>query len=147
MVRDPVLYASQSDERLAEISRRARETLPVFIRKLQTPAEDEGNFRIKYPFAADPGSGLSREHLWLGDITFKDGLYYGTILNEPYYITGLKAGDVTVFDIETISDWMYTRGEAIIGGLSVKYLIERIPELDRDAGISAYYRRFQGGAP
>jgi uncharacterized protein YegJ (DUF2314 family) len=45
--------------------------------------------------------------------------------------------------MDTISDWMYTRGEAVIGGLSVKYLIERIPELDRDADISAYYRRFR----
>jgi uncharacterized protein YegJ (DUF2314 family) len=146
-VRDPVLYAGQSDEALKEISRRARETLPVFIRKLQNPAEDEGNFRIKYPFASDPGSGFGHEHLWLGNITFKDGRYYGTILNKPYYIAGFSAGDLTAFDIDSISDWMYTKGNAILGGLSTKYLIERIPELDRDAETSAYYRRFQGGAP
>jgi uncharacterized protein YegJ (DUF2314 family) len=146
-VRDPVLYVGQSDEALKEISRWARETLPVFIRKLQNPAEDEGNFRIKYPFASDPGSGFGHEHLWLGNITFKDGRYYGTILNKPYYIMGLNAGDLTAFDIDSISDWMYTKGNAILGGRSTKYLIERIPELDRDAETSAYYRRFQGDAP
>jgi uncharacterized protein YegJ (DUF2314 family) len=140
---DPVFYASQTDEALREIGRRARETLPVFIRKLQSPGKDERDFRIKYPFAADPGSGISYEHLWLGDISFKDGLYYGTILNQPYHVTGLKAGDLTAFSMDTISDWMYTRGDAIVGGLSAKYLIERIPELDRDADISAYYRRFR----
>jgi uncharacterized protein YegJ (DUF2314 family) len=146
-LRDPVLYASQSDEALGEISRRARESLPVFIRRLQNPAGDEGNFCVKYPFASDPESGFSHEHLWLGDISFKDGLYYGTVLNRPYYVTGLGLGDLTVFDIDAISDWMYTKGEAVIGGLSIKYLIEGIPELDRDAGMSAYYRRFQKSPP
>jgi uncharacterized protein YegJ (DUF2314 family) len=140
---DPVLYANQSDEALQEISRRARETLPVFIRQLQDPGQDEQDFRVKYPFPSDPGSGFNREHLWLGNITFKDGLYYGTILNKPYYIAGLNIGDVTAFTIDDISDWMYTKGDAVVGGLSIKYLIEQIPDLDRDAGMSAYYRRFR----
>jgi uncharacterized protein YegJ (DUF2314 family) len=140
---DPVLYADQSDEALQEISRRARETLPVFIRQMQAPAKDEKDFRVKYPFPSDPGSGFSREQLWLGNITVKDGLYYGTILNKPYYIAGLNIGDVTVFTLDDISDWMYTKGDAVVGGLSIKYLIEQIPDLDRDAGMSAYYRRFQ----
>jgi uncharacterized protein YegJ (DUF2314 family) len=141
--REPVLYADQADEALREIRRQAQETLPVFIRKLQTPTRDEKNFRIKYPFPSDPGSGFSSEHLWLGNITFKDGQYYGTVLNKPYYIKDLDTGDVTVFTIDDISDWMYTKGDAIVGGLSIKYLIEQIPELDRDAGMSAYYRRFR----
>jgi uncharacterized protein YegJ (DUF2314 family) len=139
---DPVFQISGSDEQLHAIARRARETLPEFIRKLQNPGPGERDFRIKYPFRADTGSGFTDEHIWLTDITFKEGGYYGTIANQPYYVSRLNAGDQVSFYIDDISDWMYRRGEAIIGGLSIKYLIEQTPEIDRDAAASAWHARF-----
>jgi uncharacterized protein YegJ (DUF2314 family) len=130
-------------EELNQIIRQARETLPEFIEKINNPGSDEGNFQVKYPFPADPGSGFSYEHIWLRDIRLQDGVYYGTISNQPYHCDGLVLDGEVPFLIENISDWMYTRGEKIIGGRSIKFLIESIPDPDRSAETAAYYEKFQ----
>ncbi|MDR2403709.1 MAG: DUF2314 domain-containing protein [Spirochaetaceae bacterium] len=140
--RDPTLALSQSDEILREISLRAREELPVFIRKMQNPGLGEGDFMVKHPFPADERSGFRYEELWLGEIRFDHGRYSGVLVNQPYHISAYKAGDRVFFAIDDISDWMYTQDGQIIGGDSIRYLIEGIPELDRDAATSAWYERF-----
>jgi uncharacterized protein YegJ (DUF2314 family) len=140
--RDPALALSQSDGTLREIGLRAREELPVFIRKMQKPGPGEGGFMVKCPFPADQGSGFRHEELWIGEIDFEDGRYSGVLINQPYHIGACRAGDRVFFSLDDISDWMYTRDGRIVGGLSVKYLIEGIPELDRDAAASAWYESF-----
>jgi uncharacterized protein YegJ (DUF2314 family) len=132
---------TRSNSELDQIILRARETVPEFIEKLNAPGEDEGNFQVKYPFKADPESGFAYEHIWLRDIRLKDGVYYGTITNQPCYCGGLTLGEVVSFSIENISDWMYTQGGTIIGGRSIKLLIEGLP--DPDAEAAAFYEKFQ----
>ncbi|MDR1100690.1 MAG: DUF2314 domain-containing protein [Treponema sp.] len=129
---DLTLHRAQDDEDLARIAQNARDTLPVFFRRLQTPLSGDGNFRLKYPLAADPRSGFSREQVWLTDIRFKDSVYSGVLSNTPYYVSGLTRGERMNFDIEEITDWMFTWEGKIMGGLSIKYLLEQIPEYERD---------------
>jgi uncharacterized protein YegJ (DUF2314 family) len=140
---DLTIHRSQSDEVLLEISLQAQETFPVFIEKVQNPRPEERDFLVKYPFEAEPGSGFSHEQIWLGDITAKDGLYYGSIANMPYYVTHLKPGDRVLFDMSAITDWMYIRDDKIIGGLSIKYFIEQIPKPNWGPNLSKYYEMFE----
>ncbi|MFP3091164.1 DUF2314 domain-containing protein [Treponema sp. TIM-1] len=135
-----LIKITQPNSELDQIILRARETLPEFIEKLNAPGADEGNFQVKYPFAADPESGFAYEHIWLRDIRLKDGRYYGTVTNQPCYCSGLTLGAVVSFSINNISDWMYTQGEKIIGGHSIKLLMEELPDLD--AGTAAFYKKF-----
>jgi uncharacterized protein YegJ (DUF2314 family) len=116
--------------------------MPSFLRKLQNPGPGEANFMVKCPFPADEGSGFRFEEIWLRDISFAGGVYSGALANQPYYVGPLKTGGRVSFAIDDISDWMYTKDGRIVGGLSIKYLIEGIPELDRDAAASAWYGRF-----
>ncbi|MDR1277719.1 MAG: DUF2314 domain-containing protein [Treponema sp.] len=129
---DLTLHRARDDEDLARIAQNARDTLPVFFRRLQTPLSGDGNFRLKYPLAADPRSGFSREQVWLMDIRFKDSVYSGVLANTPYYVSGVARGERINFNIEEITDWMFTWEEKIIGGFSIKYLLEQIPEYERD---------------
>ncbi|MDR3139385.1 MAG: DUF2314 domain-containing protein [Treponema sp.] len=138
----PTRHISGEDEGLNQISREARESFPEFARKMSDPGPDEGDFRVKYPFQAEPGSAFGYEHIWLEDIFFEDGRYYGTLSNRPYYISSLQAGDVVPFEAELISDWMYIKAGQIVGGCSVKYLIKQIPEPGWDEGTRILYRRF-----
>jgi uncharacterized protein YegJ (DUF2314 family) len=138
----PTLHINQEDEGLNQIGREARESFPGFIRKMRNPEPDEGGFRVKYPFAAEEGSAFSHEHIWLEDIFIEDGLYYGTLSNRPYYLGSLQAGDVVIFEGDAISDWMYLKAGKIVGGRSIKYLMEQIPEPDRDDESRALYRMF-----
>jgi len=122
------IHLDQEDEEMARITQHARDTLPIFFRHLLRPAKEEGNFMVKYPFRADRDSGFSMEQLWLSDIRYKDGVYYGVVANAPFYISSMQKGDTVTFNIDDITDWIYTSGENIIGGYSIKYLLDMLPE-------------------
>ena len=122
------LHLDQDDEELARITEHARETLPDFFRHLLRPEKGESNFRVKYPFRADRDSGFNMEQLWLSDIKFKNGVFYGVVANTPFYISAIKKGDTVTFSAGDITDWMYTSNGTITGGYSIKYLLEQLPE-------------------
>jgi uncharacterized protein YegJ (DUF2314 family) len=128
----PTQHRDQDDPELARIAQSARETLPVFFRRLQSPLPGDGNFRIKYPLRADSRSGFSREQVWLSEIRFRDGVYSGVLDHSPYYVSGPAGGERIAFNVEEITDWMFTREGKITGGFSIKYLLEQIPEHERD---------------
>jgi uncharacterized protein YegJ (DUF2314 family) len=140
---DPTLHPRRDDEQLLRISQNAHDTLPVFFRHLLRPEKGESNFRVKYPFKADPDSGFNAEQLWLSGITFRDGVYYGVLSNTPYYIASMKRGDTVSFSADEITDWMYTQDGKIIGGLSIKYLLEQIPEHERGGEQWALLEMFE----
>ncbi len=119
---DPVMLAIIED---------ARASVSEFLSRQSRPADDESGFQVKYPFETDPGSDVNYEHIWLDNVILEDGEYFGTIANDPEYISDLAYGDVVMIDIDSISDWMYVKAGKIIGGKSIKYLIEKIPEDER----------------
>ena len=140
---EPALQAENTDEGLAAISAQAQETLPEFFIRLGKPAGGESQFMVKCPFPADPGSGYGKEYLWLQNIRFRDGVYSAEVSNRPFYIEGLEAGSTVAFSLDDVADWMYVRDGRIEGGLSIKYLIERIPELDRDREMDSLLKLFE----
>ncbi|MDR1058843.1 MAG: DUF2314 domain-containing protein [Treponema sp.] len=135
--------APPGDEALERAAGEARKSLPCFLRHLQHPLRGEEGFSVKYPFAADPGSGFLREYLWLGDIVFREGVYYGKILNRPYHIREIEAGMEVPFSFDDIADWMFLRKGKIIGGLSIRRLIEDIPPLDREEELNRILDLFE----
>jgi uncharacterized protein YegJ (DUF2314 family) len=137
------IHLDQDDEELVRIAENARNTLPLFFRHLLRPGEGESGFRLKYPFKADSGSGFGMEQLWLENIRFKDGVYYGLIANTPFYIAAIKKGDIVSFSAGDITDWMYTSKGKIIGGLSIKYLLEQIPEHERSEEQKIVLKQFE----
>jgi uncharacterized protein YegJ (DUF2314 family) len=139
---DFILPVEDEGEELAQIAEAARESFPRFVRRLQSPGPGETSFRVKYRFAAEEGSGFRDEYLWLSDIGFEQGSYYGFVANQPYYAGNLKTGDRVNFFAEDISDWMFYRDGKIVGGLSIKYLIEVIPPLDREEALNVFYQGF-----
>ncbi|QQO10432.1 DUF2314 domain-containing protein [Breznakiella homolactica] len=141
--RDPVVSAEQIDSELVSIREAAREGLPEFIRQLQAPEKDEYNFQVKYPFETDPGGNFLSEHIWLRDISFENNKFSGVVSNVPLYISGLSIGDRVPFYIDDISDWMYMKDGKIRGGLSIKYLLEKTPPMDRDETAAAYLELFE----
>ncbi|GHV95831.1 hypothetical protein AGMMS50293_21510 [Spirochaetia bacterium] len=139
----PTLHLSQTDEELLQIAQNSQDTLPVFFRHLFRPAKGESGFRVKYPFRTDSGSGFSMEQLWLSDIRFKDGVYYGILVNTPFYIASIKKGDTVSFSAGEITDWMFIQNGKIIGGLSIKYLLEQIPNHERSEEQHRVLRMFE----
>jgi len=124
---DTVIPVYQDDMDIAQIAEDARNTLPVFFRYL-TRAGSSDDCYVKYPLMADDDSGIDREQVWLTGIHFNNGRYFGVLASAPRYLSGKKKGDLVIFDMEAITDWMYVRDGKIIGGESIKYLLGKIPE-------------------
>ena len=121
----------QDDMEIARIAEDARNTLPDFFRYL-TRADSGKDCYVKYPFMADDDSGLNGEQIWLTGIQFRNGRYFGVLANAPRHLSGMKRGDRVIFEMDAITDWMYVRGGKIIGGESIKYLLEKVPENQRN---------------
>jgi uncharacterized protein YegJ (DUF2314 family) len=136
------MQEDQFDGEILQISEDARNTLPAFFRQLTRGREAE-HFCVKYPFTADEDGGVNAEQVWLTGISFKNGIYYGILSNTPRYLGNLKKGDKVTFNMDEITDWMYVRGGKIVGGDSIKYLLEKIPEYQRSDGERELLGMFQ----
>jgi uncharacterized protein YegJ (DUF2314 family) len=123
------MQVDQDDEEILQIAEDARNTLSGFFRHLNRPGAGEKQFCVKYPFPTGNDNGM--EQLWLTGIYFKNGKYYGILEGSPTHLNGMKKGDTVIFEADSITDWMYIRHDKIIGGYSIKYLIEKIPENQR----------------
>ena len=121
----------QADEEVMQIAEDARDTLTGFFRRINSAGAEESDFCVKYPFAVNDDSGIDTEQIWLTGIRFRDGTYYGILAGTPRCLDGMKRGDTVAFDTEMITDWMYVRNGKIIGGYSIKYLLEKIPDDQR----------------
>jgi uncharacterized protein YegJ (DUF2314 family) len=125
------ILIDQTEEELARIAENARNTLPIFLRRLARTEPGDSGFYVKYPFMTDDDSGINAEQVWLAGIHFRSGSYYGILSSTPKYFIGVKKGDTVIFDTDIITDWMYIQNGKIHGGRSIKYLLEKIPENQR----------------
>jgi len=128
---DKLVNVSSEDKEMNKIIGNSRTTFNVFAGRLMAHDKSERDFSVKYPFETDPGSTESIEHLWIDNIEYKDGIYYGFISNEPYYINKIKYGDKVSFDSEKISDWKYVKDGYLVGGESIIYLIKNMSKKER----------------
>ena len=140
----PAIEVEQSDEEIERIAENAKRALPIFFRNLARPEKGANNFYVKYPLSSDDGNvePKVREQVWLGSIRFKDGLYYGSLANAARHAGGKKKGKAITFDPEAITDWMYIQDGKIVGGRSIKYLLEKIPEEKRNEEQRRILRMF-----
>jgi uncharacterized protein YegJ (DUF2314 family) len=124
----PTVDIEQSEKELEKIADNAQRALPTFFRNLARPEAGADNFFVKYSLTTDDGSA---EQVWLGGIRVKDGVYYGRLANTSDLPGGKKKNKLITFDPNKITDWMYIQDGKIIGGRSIKYLLEKIPEEKR----------------
>lgn len=125
------IHLEQADGELQRIAKEARSTLDFFFRYQSQAGAGEHGFYVKYILAADDGSGIDAEQVWLTGIKFKNSNLYGDLANTPLYVQGLRKGSTIMISVDSIVDWMYIREGKIIGGYSIKYLLEKIPESRR----------------
>jgi len=139
----PTIEIEQSDKEIERIADNARRALPIFFRNLSRPENGANNFYVKYPLSADDGSvePKVREQVWLGNIRLKNNSYYGTLANTASSPDG-KNKEV-IIDTDKITDWMYIQDGKIMGGQSIKYLLEKTPEDQRSEDQRRILRMFE----
>ena len=116
------------DQRMEAAMTQARSRIDEFLGALKS------NNKERYPkFAVKAAvtEGEHVEHLWLSDVTFKDGHFVGKISNQPHVITKVKRGDEYKVAKDKISDWIYADAQkrAMIGGFTDKAMEEPAVDL------------------
>lgn len=70
-------------------------------------SQQEWTFLVKLGLAVDnPNSGSEKEHLWFDVLSIKGDKIEGKLLNQPYWISGLNEGDINIYPIEVLTDWL-----------------------------------------
>jgi len=126
--RDNVTNVSEDDPEMMEAINSSRDSFNEFEKAFKSKDKTLEGFAIKLGF--NDGGGY--EHMWLGNIKFKKGRWFGKLSNEPQYTTGIYYGQKFEINPEEISDWMYFKNGKLVGGKTMILLINRMPEEERN---------------
>ena len=135
----PVALVAEDDPEMDAAMETARASAREFMARAAAPAPGEWGFSVKAPFTA---SGGFREHIWINDLTVRDGRIHGTVGNEPVADVGVKIGDPVSFAPEEISDWMYIENDLVVGAYTTRVLRARMSAKERrrmDEGMSVRF--------
>lgn len=61
---------------------------------------------VKIGYQVDGGSETNREHLWFEVHGVTGGTVDATLLNEPYHIARMRAGERGAHPVDQLSDWV-----------------------------------------
>ena len=118
---DPVTMVADDDAEMVAAEQAARANLDEFIQALQSPTENQSDFSVKYAHT----EGDEVEHMWITNVTYKDGTFTGALGNEPVNVHNIAMGDTVEVKRDEAEDWLYYDGEDLKGGYTVKVLMSR----------------------
>jgi len=96
------IYTSSATELMAE---RARQTFGLLQKLTEEFREFEVQALVKLGYVVDGGDPNQREHMWFEVNYFARGKIDATLLNQPFNIARMKAGDRGEHDLEMLTDW------------------------------------------
>lgn len=113
----PVVSASADDAALLAAASEARDRWPEFASAFHARRPDQ-MFSVKAPFRDDDNV----EWIWVTASAVHEETVEGTLDNLPLNLKNVREGDQVHVPRSVISDWIYTDGEKILGGFSLKLL-------------------------
>ena len=120
---EPDVYQVKDDDRLVDqATRHARATVRRFIMALGHPAPGQHDFAVKKLFI----SRGDAEHIWLKDIHYEGGRFYGSVDNQPEKIKSIRVGERESVNPDEISDWLYIENGHLVGGYTLRVLADEL---------------------
>lgn len=122
---DEVYTVGSDDDEMNQAILKAKQTYPEFLTALHS--EDSLNHAHAVKMRFDFGSEKTNaEHMWLGDLFFRDSVLFGILNSDPVEILSVKNGDTLEIKKEKLSDWMYIRDNRLMGGYTIKVLYNKM---------------------
>ncbi|WP_276680694.1 DUF2314 domain-containing protein [Empedobacter brevis] len=131
----------QEQKDLDSIGKEAQQTFDDFKLALSMKDTTTTNFMIQQKYQI-PKSEL-KEGIWVSDIVNDNDTFKGIVNSTPQYIKELKAGDTITIDPNKIGDWMYYKGDKMIGGFTIKYLRSKLDDKQRAEFDKQYKVKFE----
>jgi len=119
-----------NDPRMARAKHNALQTIDEFWERYNDPADDEEDFALKVTLQSDEGP----EHIWIGEISDRNGKLFGRIVNEPI-AQELEFGQMIEFARHQICDWGYVKADRMIGNFSVAVMLSDLSEKKRSRAL------------
>ncbi|MCI0364470.1 MAG: DUF2314 domain-containing protein [Phycisphaerales bacterium] len=116
----PVIPVSPDDPEMTRAVAEAREKWPQFVAAFEKRQPLQA-FAVKAQFV----EGEHSEFMWVEVKSIDEKAVRGTLANEPRDFQKLKLGDAVEVRVADIQDWIYSDGERMVGGFSVKVLERR----------------------
>jgi len=146
-----VFMFDNSDPEMRRAYEQARSTFRYFWRELAwerrriVPGLDLAC--VKAPFSDGPDQPRTEgapdhEQMWLNEIDFDGRFVSGILLNDPNWLTSVKAGDSARFTLDQITDWMYVIGGEVYGAFTVNLIRSRMSAKEREEHDQAWGLRF-----
>jgi uncharacterized protein YegJ (DUF2314 family) len=118
----PLISFADDDEEMNDAMAKARETVDEFIVALGDPQPSQTDFSIKVGFRDAHGN----EYICLNNVTYHDGVFHGTIGNEPETVRSVRYGEPVTVAKDQIGDWMYIDDGKLIGGYTMRVMRSRL---------------------
>ncbi len=122
-----IYNTTDEDKEMNEAILTARNTLHQLDTVLASGNYDEESASLKVKFDA-PGGG---EHMWVGFVMKKDGVYSGIVANEAELTKEVKMGDSIAIDPANITDWKYSDNGVLRGGYTIRLIRKRMTKEER----------------
>jgi len=120
--RDATINVDDDDPKMLAAIAKARETLPQFWAKFDSPQPGEDNFCLKVKIR----DGKEVEHFWAEKLEKKDGKIFGSLANDPDLVHNVKLGDRIEIPEPDISDWFYMRNDKMVGNYTMRVLFDHM---------------------
>ena len=120
-VDDNFTMVHQDDPEMEAAVAKAQGTLKEFIEQLNGLSPNE-SAALKVRFQ----EGETVEHMWITDVRFDSGHFYGDLNNDPELLTKMECGDPQKVHPNDVNDWMITDTSGNYrGGFTVDLLTRR----------------------
>jgi uncharacterized protein YegJ (DUF2314 family) len=121
--RDGIAYVEKDDAEMAAAMRRARDTLPEFLKLARAPRPTMRAFAVKVAVV----EGDETEFFWIAPFEQRKSEFTGRINNTPQLVKKLRFGQTINFREDEIVDWLYQDGGKMIGNFTACVLLKREP--------------------
>jgi uncharacterized protein YegJ (DUF2314 family) len=125
---DRVIQVSEHDPKMNAAIEKARASVDTFIAALKAPKPGQTGFNVKKKFE----DGRQVEHIWLDQVTYDGTNFEGIIANDPEMAKNVKVGQKATVAPAEVSDWMYIDHGKLVGGETVRVLLEGLSPAERD---------------
>jgi uncharacterized protein YegJ (DUF2314 family) len=124
---DPVTAVLADDPEMLAAIAEARRSLPLFFERLRRPPPTQTYAGVKVRLV----EGDEVEHVWLYDVTLRDGHFSGRIANEVQGLREWQAHDSLRVPTDSVTDWMLIDDGELVGGYSIRLFRARMTEAER----------------
>lgn len=120
----------KEDEEMNQAVANAKKTLFRFKNAITAKNPHFYNFALKERFNTAGGGG---EHIWISEIDYYNGKFYGIVDGQPVSTTDVNFGDTIEVKNDDITDWMYIDNDVVKGAFTTRVLRKRMTREEREA--------------